>query len=414
MQKLARLLHYDYPELMPLWVDVFIDVLGFSILIPYLPYFSQRYSVPAWQIGLLLSTNALFGFFSGPLWGWLSDRYGRKPILLISQFGTLAGFLILAFSNSMTLLFASRIVDGIFGGNFPVSKAIIGDVIPPKERSEHMTNIGVAYVLAGLLGPGVGGLLSRWGTLAPGLLASALTCLAIYLTFVYLKETNPPQAKPLPTQSGKLFAINFDPSVLRNTKARYLLSEWGFHTLAFTLFTSCTSLFAFLRLGMDAQQVGVMLTAAGGVRLFVRFVIFTPMLRRLGERLTLIIGLGTFILTYALLMFVNSIWLFAAALCLSSFGASCTRGILNSYMSRSVKPREQGQMMGLSSSLDSFSQIVGPLAGGFILDTLPLWAFGGLACVLAVVPLAMTFRRMDFFYADEASTEQPAYEIFNE
>ena len=100
MQRLAKLLRYDYPELMPLWVNVFIDVLGFSILIPFLPFFSTAFGAPAWQIGLLLSTNALFGFFSGPVWGTLSDRFGRKPILLVCQFGTLAGFLILAFSNS--------------------------------------------------------------------------------------------------------------------------------------------------------------------------------------------------------------------------------------------------------------------------------------------------------------------------
>jgi DHA1 family tetracycline resistance protein-like MFS transporter len=125
-------------ELIPLWIAVFVDILGFSILIPFLPFFSQEYGAPDWQIGLLLSTNALFGFFSGPIWGSLSDRYGRKPMLLISQAGTLAGFLMLAFSNSLAMLYASRIVDGIFGGNFPIAKAVIGDVVPPKERSRPL------------------------------------------------------------------------------------------------------------------------------------------------------------------------------------------------------------------------------------------------------------------------------------
>ena len=139
MHRLKEHLKFAYPELAPLWVAVFIDILGFSILIPFLPFFSAEFHAPAWQIGLLLSTNALFSFFSGPIWGSLSDTHGRKPMLLISQLGTLAGFLMLAFSNSMAMMFASRIIDGIFGGNYPIAKAIIGDVVPPDKRSEQMS-----------------------------------------------------------------------------------------------------------------------------------------------------------------------------------------------------------------------------------------------------------------------------------
>ncbi len=400
MQRLARLLHYDYPELMPLWVNVFIDVLGFSILIPFLPFFSTQFGAPAWQIGLLLSTNALFGFFSGPVWGTLSDRFGRKPILLICQFGTLAGFLMLAFSTSLWMLFASRIIDGIFGGNMPIAKAIIGDVIPPDERSKHMTNIGVAYVLSSLLGPGIGGMLSKWGILVPGLLSASLTCLAILLTVLYIVESNPakrgipaPEQVPAAPQKQRIK----ENVIKKYPVTRYLLTQWGFHNLAFMLFASCISLFAFLQLGLNAQQVGLMLTLAGIVRLLVRFLIFVPLLRRLGDHRTLTLGLATFVVTYILLCFVRTPFQFAAVLCLHSFGASCTRGIMNSFMSRSVQPWEQGQMMGISTSMDNFSQIIGPLAGGLILDTLPLWAYGGLAGVLALVPFVMVLRPMEIY-----------------
>ena len=146
-----------YPDLTPLWIAVFIDILGFSILIPYLPFFSAKFNAPPWQIGLLLSTNALFGFFSGPIWGASSDANGRRPMLLVSQLGTLAAFIMLAFSNSLMMLFVSRMVDGIFGGNYPIAKAIIGDVVPPMDRGKQMSNVGVAYVLASLVGPGLGG-----------------------------------------------------------------------------------------------------------------------------------------------------------------------------------------------------------------------------------------------------------------
>jgi DHA1 family tetracycline resistance protein-like MFS transporter len=271
---IKRTIRLDYAELIPLWIAVFVDILGFSILIPFLPFFSQEYGAPAWQIGLLLSTNAMFGFFSGPIWGSLSDRYGRKPMLLISQFGTLAGFLMLAFSRNLPMLFASRIVDGIFGGNFPIAKAVIGDVVPPSERSRHMSNIGVAHVLASLVGPGLGGLLSQWGILAPGLLSAALTCITITVTFRYLRESNPSGRR------SRAKVVSEQPttrtSIWRNGAARYLLVQWGFHTMSFMIYVSCIALFANLLLGLDSQEMGLLLMGAGVVRVLVRFLVFIP------------------------------------------------------------------------------------------------------------------------------------------
>ena len=402
----------EYPQLTPLWIAVFVDILGFSILIPFLPFFSQEYGIPAWQIGLLLSTNALFGFFSGPVWGALSDRYGRKGMLLLSQLGTLAGFLMLAFSNSLTMLFLSRAVDGIFGGNFPIAKAIIGDVVPPRERSKQMTNIGVAHVLSSLIGPGLGGILSRWGIIAPGLVAAGLTVVTICLTIFLLKESNPglessksvaiPTAsgqRPAPQGAGRAPSVQARAKVSdvwRNATARYLLIQWGFHTLSFMMYVSCVSLFAYLRLGLTAEQVGLVLMMAGAVRVFIRFVVFVPLLRRLGDRATALLGLGVFVVVYLLLGFVESQVQFAAVLCAVSFAASCSRGILTGFLSRAVKPAEQGRAMGLSASLDSFAQIVGPLLGGLILDTLPLWTYGGLASLLALAAFLMAWRRHRF------------------
>ena len=397
MQKLRV---FGYRELIPLWIAVFIDILGFSILIPFLPFFSQEFGMPPWQIGLLLSTNAMFGFFSGPIWGTLSDRYGRKPMLLISQFGTLVGFLMLAFSNGMPMLFLSRIVDGVFGGNFPIAKAIIGDVVPPQQRSVQMSNIGVAHVLSSLLGPGLGGLLSPWGIVAPGLLSAGLTCVTILLTFLFLSESNPAVTRSAHQAQrsaaagatvGRQFARQ---SVWRNEQARYLLVQWGFHTLSFMIYVSSISLFANLKLGLNARQVGTLLTAAGLVRVFIRFVVFVPLRNALGDRMTSLLGLGIFVIVYLALGWVQNQIQFAAVLCAVSFAASCTRGVLTGFLSRSVKPWEQGQAMGLSASLDSFAQIVGPLVGGYFLGSQPLWMYGGLASLFSLGAFAMASRRV--------------------
>jgi DHA1 family tetracycline resistance protein-like MFS transporter len=388
-----------YPELTPLWIAVFIDILGFSILIPFLPFFSQEFNAPPWQIGLLLSTNALFSFFSGPIWGALSDVRGRKPMLLISQAGTLAGFLMLAFSNNLAMLFASRIVDGIFGGNFPIAKAIIGDVIPPEERSKQMSNIGVAHVLASLIGPGLGGLLSRWGIIAPGLLSVALTGLTITLTVLYLKESNPLLKHSSEEKNG-----HSPGKMWENRTARFLLIQWGFHTLSFMIYISCISLFANLKLGLNAAQMGRLLMVAGIIRVFVRFVIFVPLRNRWGDRKTSLLGLGIFVVVFLLLGYVTNQIQFGLILCAVSFAAACSRGILTGFLSRAVKPWEQGRAMGMSASLDSFAQIVGPLVGGFVLGSLPLWVYGGLASVLALGAFLMALKRLEFQY----EKQQPA------
>jgi DHA1 family tetracycline resistance protein-like MFS transporter len=390
---IKRTIRLDYAELIPLWIAVFVDILGFSILIPFLPFFSQEYGAPAWQIGLLLSTNAMFGFFSGPIWGSLSDRYGRKPMLLISQFGTLAGFLMLAFSRNLPMLFASRIVDGIFGGNFPIAKAVIGDVVPPSERSRHMSNIGVAHVLASLVGPGLGGLLSQWGILAPGLLSAALTCITITVTFRYLRESNPSGRR------SRAKVVSEQPttrtSIWRNGAARYLLVQWGFHTMSFMIYVSCIALFANLLLGLDSQEMGLLLMGAGVVRVLVRFLVFIPLLERLGDRRTSMLGLGIFVVVYLLLGFVRNAFQFALVLSTVSFAAACTRGVLTGFLSRAVKPWEQGKAMGTSASLDSFAQITGPLVGGLILDSLPLWMYGGLASAFALAAFLMSLRPLE-------------------
>ena len=401
----------DFPELIPLWIAVFIDILGFSLLIPFLPFFSQEFDAPPWMIGALLSTNAMFSFFSGPIWGALSDRYGRKPMLLISQLGTLAGFLMLAFSNSLVMLFASRIVDGIFGGNFPIAKAIIGDVVPPQRRSVQMSNIGVAHVLSSLVGPGLGGLLSRWGIVAPGLLAAALTCVTVALTFLYLRESNPAihSAAQRTAPGGRSSAAGpatghatgerlRRESIWQNGTARYLLIQWCLHTLSFMIYVSSISLFANLKLGLNAQQVGTLLMVSGLVRVFIRFVVFVPLRNRLGDKRTSLLGLGTFVVIYLLLGFVVNQVQFALILCAFSFAASCSRGILNSFLSRAVRPWEQGRVMGLSASLDSLAQIVGPLVGGYLLGSQPLWTYGGLASLFALGAFLMAFRRIEFQY----------------
>ena len=157
----------SFPELRPLWIGLFVDILGFYIIVPYLKELQDTFQTTPIMIGLLLATNAVFSLFSAPMWGKLSDKYGRRPTLLLAEAGTCAAFIMLAFSNTLPLFFFARVVDGIFGGNWPITRAIVTDRVPAKDRALQMTNIGVVHTLAGLVAPALGGFLSLYQIFGP-------------------------------------------------------------------------------------------------------------------------------------------------------------------------------------------------------------------------------------------------------
>lgn len=417
----------DFPELLPLWISVYIDILGYSLLLPFMPFFMEQYHSTPLVIGLLLATNALFGFFSGPILGKWSDQYGRKPLLLICQMGSLSAFLMLAFSNSLEMLFLSRIIDGIFGGIYPITKAVIADIVPPQQRSKQMTNLGLGHTLASLLGPGIGGLLAPWGIIAPGLFASGLTIITFIITLVWFQESNPlilahmkqklkeqasdsPQTKAnSPTNSDKPYYQNSKQAsntIWKDAQFQFLIAQWLFHTLAFSIYMSMISMFAYLEFGVDEERISLILMIGGAVRLIIRLFFFMPVLNRLGEKKTAILGLFIFVLVFFLLSFIDNEVQFILILVAVSFAASCARGVLNAFLSRVVSPKEQGKAMGASTSMDNFAQIVGPIIGGFFLGSLNSFWYGMLLAGLSILPLLMSFKSLTFHGESQLKVEK--------
>lgn len=385
-EKLERI---KYPNLIPLWIAIFIDILGFSILIPFLPIFVEIFETNEFIIGLLLATNAMFSFFFAIILGKLSDKFGRKPLLLISQIGTMVGFLMLAFSTSLEMLFLSRIVDGIFGGNYPIAKAIISDSVPPKDRPIQMTNVGVCHVLSSLIGPGLGGVLSIWGIMAPGIVAAGLSLFTIIITIFLLKETWPKHNRVKKDKDKVKIKIR------KNKNAMFLLTQWGFHTVSFIIYVSTFSLFAASVLGLDGFQIGMLLMLSGIFRAIIRFTLFKPTLNKLGLNKMLKLGLGIFTVIFFLIGFTQY-WQQALILLLFvSFAASCTRGTLSSKITESVTPKEQGKINGYSSALDSFAQIIGPLLGGFILWAFEPYWLGIIMSIFSLVAFFMAFKKLN-------------------
>jgi MFS family permease len=378
----------SYPRLFPLWAAVFIDILGYYLIIPFLPSLIGIYNTTPWVIGIVIAINAVFTLFFAPLWGRLSDSYGRKPMLIISQLGTLSAFILLAFSNSLLLIFLSRVIDGIFGGNFPIAKAIISDTVPPKDRGVQMANIGVAHVISSLIGPGLGGILfSLGGIFLPGLMASILSFSTIVLTLLLLEESWPESKREKDEKD-----MNTKISIFRDKNAMYLLILWAFHTISFTLLISNMSLYLNTIVGLVALEIGIILTISGIFRAITRFAFFKPILRLIGEKNMILMGLIIFVGMFSL------IGLFQNTIIIVSFAASSVRGNLLSVISQTVSRKIQGRINSYTTSLDSIAQIVAPITGGAIFDLSiqgiisPYW-WSVVMIIMGSVALVMFYKK---------------------
>ena len=389
-----------YPELTNLWIGLFVDILGFYIIIPYLPSLIKTFNTTPFVIGALVATNAVFSLFSAPIWGKLSDKYGRRPMLLIAESGTCTAFLILAFSNSLPLLFIARIVDGIFGGNFPLTKAIITDRVPPRDRGLQMTNFGVVFTFAGLVAPALGGFLSLTLILGPtypfalsGLVAAGLSFITILITYFFITESWPKSEREKVQKEIKIKI-----TLWKNKDALYLLTQYALHTFSFMLYIITLVFFINLVLGLDTVGVSILLTISGISRAIVRFTLFKPTLRKLGEKKMTILGLAVLVVAFFLTgifgNFYPETWVFIILIVFVSYGVSCSRGILISKTTQSVSPREMGKINGYTTTLDSLAQVIGPLLGTFILQYYDPMLFGIVTGVAGFVAFIMTFKKI--------------------
>lgn len=383
---------FKYRILTPLWIAIFIDVLGFTILFPMVGYFADLFHTSITIIGLVFSVNAMFGFVFGYVLSKLSDKYGRKPLLLISQFGTLLAFILTAFSNTLWMLIVARMVDGMFGGNFPIAKAIISDKVPPKDRSIQMANVGIAHVLASLIGPAIGGIsFTFFKLLGPGLFAAGLTVITIIVTFTMLEETWPKEKRLHYQKTKKISTVK----VRENKNALFLLVLWGFHTISFTIVMSSISFFSVRVLHLNELEVSFVFMISGIFRAGIRFTLFKPTIKKLGESNAIRLGLIMFFVSFFIIGFSTDAIMVSFIFLFISFAASLTRGPMNSKISQTASPKEQGKINGLGSALDSIAQVIGPLVGSFILDTLPAYWLGIIVAMIALPAMIMSFQKIE-------------------
>ena len=273
--------------LLTIFLIVFIDLLGFGLILPLLPFIAEKFNATPQRIGLLAATYSLFQFISGPILGRLSDRFGRKKLLIISQLGTFLGFILLAFANSLPLLFLSRIIDGITGGNISIAQAYIADSTDKKNRTKGMGMIGAAFGLGFIIGPTLGGVLSRGGYMLPALVAAGISLLSIVVTSLFLKETMGKSANQNPdTQLSLSKMVN----TLKDKKLQEYTLVFFLLNLAFSSMQGIFALWAQARFSWNAQSTGYLLGFVGLISVISQLKLLPFANKNFGELKTLKIG----------------------------------------------------------------------------------------------------------------------------
>ncbi len=378
-------------RLIPILGITFVDIIGFSMLIPMLPYFVTHFGASAFVVGLLFATFSLCQLLSAPLWGNVSDRIGRKIVLVTSQIGATIGWAMLAFAPNIAWVFVARIVEGVSGGNIGITQAYVADLVAPKERARAFALIGATFGAGMVFGPVIGGVLFlKYGFKAPFLAAAGLQLLTLLLTLLFVPESRRREDREhiglrqvLDTfrRPGvaqilvQKFALSLGLYGYYAVAALYLQHQFGF-TLATTDFFFAA--FAIVSVVMNAGAVG-------------------SVSHRTGDRRMSNIGLASLLAGFVLLAFAHNIAVLAAVVLLFGFGSALAQNGITALISNAVHDREQGTVLSVGSSLDSLSGIVAPpISTGLLGGAGPAFAgvepsfFAFLALVLGVVA---TMRR---------------------
>lgn len=343
------------------------EVLGFSLILPFLPFYAQNLGASPFQVGLILATFSLFQFVSAPIMGKLSDAYGRRPLLILSQLSTLIGFLVLGFANQLWMVFLSRAIDGLLGSNYTIAQAYLSDITPKKDRTKIFSISGIAFSIGFFIGPALGGYLSQFSYALPSFLAAAMAGITIVTTYFYLPETVSKTKRF--HWSWEIFKFKQFSLLKANSKISLPLWEFFLYVLTHGLWVSSFALFAEKQLSFTAKDVGFVFAMIGAVSILLRLLILPKLLNKYAEEKLRIIGAISIIFSLIVTPWISSGTAITISAIAFTFGASILRPSLVSYISRQASAKKQGEVMGITDSLGSISQIIGPLVGGFLIQS---------------------------------------------
>jgi MFS transporter, DHA1 family, tetracycline resistance protein len=393
---------------------VFLDLIGFGIIIPIQPFFAQKLGANPAIITLLGASFSLMQFLFAAVWGRLSDRVGRRPVILVSIAITALGYLWFGFADSLAALFAARMLAGFGSANIGTAQAIIADSTSHKTRAKGMGIIGAAFGLGFIFGPALGAFFSQYGLTVPAFVASALSFMNWIFAFTMLPETYPKEVRAKKSHvRGHGFSYAALKHAARHPNVTSLFTIYVIYTIAFSMmeqsiglflehmFVDIEALVPEVRAKQAAALTGYYLIAVGITATIVQGGLIGKLAKRFGEQKLLATGMFFIAVSLAATPFFGTFQVFRAMFivaCSTALGAGLTNPSLNSLLSRSVNPDEQGGTLGLGQSLSALGRVIGPAFAGVLFERsigLPFW-LGGilmLACVtiaLSLKPQALT------------------------
>lgn len=392
-----------------MFLVVLVDLMGFGIVLPLLPFYASKFEASALTIGLLYSVYSLSQLVCSPFWGGLSDRVGRRPIMILSTLGASAAYLLFALSNSLVILFASRILAGIMGGNISTAQAYVADVTTHEDRAKGMGLIGAAFGIGFVLGPALSTLLIHpathtwiqnhdiWGSSVwlaqnqyalPGLAAAALSFLSFLLVLTKLPETiSVGQKNDVErVQKSSIFSGSFW-SFLKEKKGTLLplllLSVFVLSLCQSSLY-SAFPLFCKKNLGLTAEKVGMQFVWMGLIAVLIQGGLIRVLLKRFSEKKLFLAGNFIMFAGFVLIPFATSEHGLTAALCLMGVGGSLNGPTLTSLVSKESDPNNLGKTLGTSQGISALGRVIGPAWGGALFALTPQLPFLATAVILSV------------------------------
>ena len=339
---------------------VFIDLIGFGMIIPILPLYAQRFQATEWQIGILLASYSFMQFLASPVLGWLSDRYGRKPVLLCSLVGSAAGYLLMANAASLAILFAARILAGIAGASVGTASAYIADITPPEDRSKRIGLIGAAFGIGFVLGPAIGGILSHFSVIAPFWFAAILSVLNAILMWIVLPEPERHTAR----QKGPLMdtfeqAGSWRLGVITVT---YFIAIAGF-----AIVTVIYPQVSHRRFELNQSQISYIFVMMGLIGAAIQGGGIGRLAKRFGDASLAITGFALMAASMMLMPFASSVPVFLLFSVGLAIGNSLSQPTVNAMASKGASAALQGRVLGVVQSAGSLGRVFGPVIAGFLL-----------------------------------------------
>jgi MFS transporter, DHA1 family, tetracycline resistance protein len=352
-----------------LFLIVFIDLVGFGLVIPLLPFYAERFAASPLQMTLLFAIYSLMSMLAGPFWGRLSDRVGRRPVLMASMAAAALAYGWLAFADALWMLFAARAVAGICAGNIAAAQAYVADVTPPEARARGMGMIGAAFGFGFIIGPVIGGVLAgddlaTADLQTPALIAGGLSLVAFFGVLLLLPESRSAGGRRLAGRSSAaaLRAAFAQPALTRLFLVFFLV------VLAFSALETTFAWWAIGQFGWGPRPNGFVFFYVGLLSALIQGVLIGPVTRRFGEERLMLCGLVLLALGLVALPLARNLEVLVLAMTALALGIGLTQPSVNSLISRHAAAERQGEVLGLAQSIGALSRVLGPLAAGGLFE----------------------------------------------